>query len=65
MQLRIEGGDVLRKTQTSIDDMNIKDGSIIVVDILDKIQTGSKSKRSAKEEPKLPLQYVVKSGDPE
>jgi hypothetical protein len=26
MQLRIEGGDILKKTQTTLDDMNIKDG---------------------------------------
>jgi len=63
MQLRIEGGEILRKTQITIDDLNLRDGSVVVVDILDKIPGAAKSKKPAKEEPRLPLHYVVKTGE--
>jgi len=62
LQLRVEGGDVLRKSQITLDDCNLKDKAIIIVEIVDKIQTSSanRSKKPAKEEPKVPLHYVIK-----
>ena len=39
MQLRIEGGDVLRKSQATLDDCNLKDNTVILVEIVDKVQT--------------------------
>lgn len=67
LQLRIEGGDVLKKSQATLDDCNIKDKAVVVVEILDKIQASSsnRAKKPAKEEPREPLNYIIKSGNPE
>lgn len=67
LQLRVEGGDVLKKSQATLDDCNLKDKTVIVVEILDKVQASSsnRAKKPAKEEPKEPLHYIIKSGDPE
>lgn len=65
MQLRVEGGDILKKLQATLDDCNLKDRSVLVVDIVDKVPTTQKAKKPAKEEPRETLNYVVKSGDSE
>lgn len=65
MQLRVEGGDILKKLQTSLDDFNLKDRSVIIVDIVDKQPSTQKAKKPVKEEPRISLSYVVKSGDSE
>ncbi|CDW77178.1 UNKNOWN [Stylonychia lemnae] len=65
MQLQEEGGDIVRKSQISIEDLAIKDGATILVEILDKIQTSSapRNKKPAKEEPKEDLYYLIRSGN--
>lgn len=63
----MEGGEVLRKVQATLDDCNLKDGALLIVEIVDKIPQSASSqaliraRRSAKEEPKIPLTYVIRN----
>ena len=65
--MQIEGGDILRKPQSTLDDCGIRDGQVLLAEIVDKIVTTSapRAKKPSKEEPKTPLHYVIRSGNPE
>ena len=56
---------MLRKFQMSLDECGLRDGSTVMVEIVDKIitQTQPKAKKPAKEEDKIKLSYSVRTGN--
>ena len=58
----MEGGDILKKSQLTLDECNLKDGQTILVEILDKIipSPNPRPKRPSKEEPKHNIYFTVK-----
>jgi hypothetical protein len=63
MQLQVEGGEVLVKNNKGLDEYDVKDGSNIVVEILDKANAPTpreRKPRAPKDEPKIPITYNVR-----
>ena len=61
-QLQVEGGEVLKKSQITLDDCGIKDGQTIQVEILDKAipSSATRIKKPSKEEPKHQIIFSLK-----
>jgi hypothetical protein len=60
--LQVEGGDILRRVQSTLDDYAIKDGSVITVEVVEKIPSSqsARARKPGKEEPKVPLVYGIR-----
>lgn len=54
---------MLRKVQATLDDCGVKDGAVIIVEIVDKIPSSSnpRPRRPVKEEPKVPVSYGIRN----
>ncbi len=62
IQLQIDGGAVLKKNTSFLEDSGIKDRSALILTILDKAQTVPREKKiPAKDEPKIPIIYTLKN----
>jgi hypothetical protein len=57
----LEGGDVLKKNAQTLDEAGLKDRSNINVTISDKIPSASQSTKKAKDEPKVPIIYTLRT----
>ena len=63
MQLQVEGGEILNKNTKSLDDYDVKDGSNVILEILDKANAPTpreRKPRAQKDEPKVEITYNVK-----
>ena len=63
MQLQVEGGEILHKNIKSLDDYEVKTGSNLVLEIVDKVNTSTpreRKPRTPKDEPKVIINYNVK-----
>ena len=64
--LTVEGGDVLKKTTPFLNEVGIKDGSTIIVEIFEKLPKGAPipSEPKLKVDPKIKICYSVRKDDP-
>lgn len=67
IQLRIEGGEDLKKNSAQLDDAGVKDNCTIIVTIGEKgsgsmsaTQSG-RERKAAKDEPKVPIIYTLRN----
>lgn len=66
MQLQVEGGDILQNGMKALEEYNLKDGSNIMVEILDKANAPTPRERKPrvqKEEQKVTIGYNVRGQD--
>jgi hypothetical protein len=63
MQLQVEGGEILHKNIKSLDDYEVKTGSNLVLEIVDKVNTPTpreRKPRTPKDEPKVLINFNVR-----
>ena len=60
MQLQVEGGAVLAKNGSGLDEYDVRDGSQITVEMVEKVNTSTPRERKPKEESKVTVKYSVR-----
>ena len=63
MQLQIEGGQKVKKSTAYLDEAGLKDGTNLILEIVDKVSSSSSKSKPGKDERKIPIMYTVRNKD--
>jgi hypothetical protein len=60
----VEGGEILKQGTQYLDELGLKDNSMLIAEILDKVSTStSRPKKAPKEEAKAVITYIVRENE--